>query len=254
LAWLLTFYSEFLKETKGANDKTPGNLFKPRPTDNNKEKALYRVGPMRELLIISASTNAALFDLWCRQVGKSTLVDNLQGYRDRDFTGFDMVDFLCNATNVAEPTTALGYLEWMVDGSPTLRAMFRYVQQHHLGDNPDGKLLITEDVPMTALFWDWALNMLLVPTTIFHAGLDSAARKRLTEEFNGEIPTDLRAMGILYGVSAEGVNFQQDCNRVYIPTPALNQGSELQASCRPIRVSSNSSYPIKRPFEEGMPC
>jgi hypothetical protein len=121
---------------------------------------------MRELLIISASTNAALFDLYCKQLGRGTLVDNLQDYYDRNFTGFDMVDFLCNSAKVARPKTALGYLEWMIDGSPTLRAIFRYVQEHHLGNKADGKLLLTEDVPMNALFWDWSLNMLLVPSHI----------------------------------------------------------------------------------------
>jgi len=198
---------------------------------------------MRELLILSASTNAALFDIFCKQVGKSTLVDTLQTYRDQSFCGLDLIDFLCDMTKVARPKTALGYLEHMVDGSPSLRALFRYVQKHHLGPKPDGKLLICEDVPMSALFWDWALNMILFPTTIFHAGLDSAARAQLMKEFNGEKATDLRAMGLLFGVSAEGLNFQQDCHRVIITTPALNQGTELQGSCCPIRVSlASHSY------------
>jgi hypothetical protein len=127
-----------LKASKGAADKTPANIFKPAAGDNNKGRPLYRVGPMRELLILSASTNAALSDIFCKQVGKSTLVETLQSYRDQSFCGYDMVDFLCRMTKVARPTTALGYLETDSRRLTIFESIGPLLQKVHLGSQVSG--------------------------------------------------------------------------------------------------------------------
>jgi hypothetical protein len=56
----------------------------------------------------------------------------------------------------------------------------------------DDKLLIVENVPLIAWFWETACQSLLVETTTMHAGLDTRSRSKIVREFNQK-PSDVSA-------------------------------------------------------------
>ena len=134
-------------------------------------------------------------------------------------------------------------------GFPVLRGIFAYIQHHFIGQKETGKLLLTEDVPLNALFWELALNMLLFPTTSLHAGLNSNARQNLRDESNAINPTNPRVMITSYHITAFGTNTQKHYSRVLVVTPAVNQGVENQVSARPIRVSAAEKGILPAPID-----
>jgi hypothetical protein len=208
-----------------------------------KDHVVYGAAEMRELLIISGSTRAAMFNLYATQLDRDTLVETLDKHRQRGWTAVDFVKFLCRATHQKAPTTAAGYLEFMAYGSPMLRAAAFQVKDHMFQQKKASKVLFTEEVPLLAWYWDLFFNMLLVPSTVFHAGLSSAERDTLQTRFN-DAKDPLKLIHMQYKVGAFGMNMQQCCNDVIIMTPAENHGTEVQAMARPIRVSPGKPFRI----------
>lgn len=125
---------------------------------------------MRELIIITGSTQAARFNLICGNLDTDTLVKTLDEHRLHGWTAFDVVKFMCRASNTQPPKTAIGYARYMVHGSPMLRGLV-YEILKHIKDKEPGKLLITEDIPLLAWWWDLTLNLLGFKTVTFHSAL-----------------------------------------------------------------------------------
>lgn len=222
---------------------------------NNKQKALfgkgkqagnYGSGEMRELLIVTASTKMAIFNHLAKAMDRDTLVDTIQGQDDRGWTAFDLVDFICMGTAQPKPTTAIGYMEFLTQGSPMLRALYFHIYNggKYMGTEAKKKLLITEDIPLLARFYDLALNLAFVATKCFHSGLSAAGRLDLQKEFN-DPESPLHVMPLAYDVGGYGISLQVACDEVVVATPAKNHGSEIQAYGRPIRVSD----PLESAFD-----
>lgn len=203
----------------------------------DKGPANYGSGEMRELLIVSASTQMCIFNHLAKAMNRDTLVDTLRGQESERFSAFDLVQFICRATQQPQPTTAQGYIEFLCHGSPMIRSIFHKIafQERYIGPQAKQKLLFTEDIPLLSRFYQLALNMIFVPTKLYHSGLGAGARNALIKEFNDQ-SSKLRVMGIAYDVGAMGTNCQEACCEVVVTTPAKNHGSEQQAYGRPIRV------------------
>lgn len=122
---------------------------------------------------------------------------------------------------------------------PTLRYILSQIRDYVLPTKADGayeKLLITEDLPSLAWFWEIALKFVYIDAAVLHANLDSNERQVLQNRFND--PKDsLRVKIIMYSVSAQSMNLDKACSRVLVATPAVNAPLELQAVHRVIRVS-----------------
>jgi hypothetical protein len=207
--------------------------------DQLEEKAVFGTAEMRELLIITGSTHAALFNMVCNHLESDTLVRTLDEHRLHGWTAFDMVKFLCKAKGEVPPTTAMGYARYMVHGSPMLRGLLFEVLKH-IRDNVPGKILVTEEVPLLAWWWEMTLNLLGVKATTFHSGLSNSDRDKLQVRFN-DPQDDLVVMVLPYEVGALGMNLQAHCSRVIVMSCAKNHGTETQAVFRPIRVSPPES-------------
>lgn len=199
---------------------------------------------MRELLIISGSTQAAKFNLLCTQLSQSTLSEALHHHRTHGWTGYNVVKFMCHAMRQPPPKTASGFLRYMAHGSPLLRGLARGMH-NHIAQNRHGKLLVTEDVPLLAWWWDLFMNMSLLQTATYHSGLSSSDRDSLVKKFNTVNHSELTALVLPYKVGALGINLQNDCFSVYIMTGSEQQSTEIQAMMRPVRVQS-----LKSPFDQ----
>ncbi|KAF2002153.1 hypothetical protein P154DRAFT_618890 [Amniculicola lignicola CBS 123094] len=218
---------------KGKNKKTRQGLATSSLSPD--QKAVFGVAEMRELIIISGSTRAALFNLLCNQLNSNTLVNTLGEHRRGNLAAFDIVKMMCQATDQPVPTTASAYAEFMVHGSPMLRGLIHEIHMH-LGNAHPGKILITEDIPLLAWWWELTLNLILFHTSTYHGALSASDRDKLAQDFNS--PTaKLQAMVLPYDVGALGLNLQRDCSKVVVMSCGKNHGIETQATFRTIRVS-----------------
>jgi hypothetical protein len=116
-----------------------------------------------------------------------------------------------------------------------LRGLVHEVLKHVKEKRP-GKMLITEDIPLLAWWWEMTLNLLGFKTVTFHSALTASERDKTIQRFN-DPKDDLQAMVLPYDVGALGLNCQGDCSKVIVMSCAKNHGTETQAVFRPVRVS-----------------
>ena len=174
-----------------------------------------------------------------RKIGMNTLVKDMEGYRTKAHN----VDWLVEMTRREgdwDPSTRLERVQFLSEGSPTLRFILSQVKGTVLiGDaDPGGhpnKLIITEDTPLTAWFWEIVLNYLYIETEALHSGMTNSERIDLVKRFN-DTKSSLKVLVLIYNVGAQGVNLDESCKRVLVATSALNASLEIQAWGRAIRV------------------
>lgn len=126
-------------------------------------------------------------------------------------------------------TTEIEKLKFLTFSSPALR--FIYYQLHtsvlppSTEETPQ-KLFLTEDVPLSAQFWEICINFTY---------LSDQERISLVARFND--PDDsLLVLIIMHSVSSQGVNLDMCCNRVIVITNASNAPLEWQSWGHVIRV------------------
>ena len=197
-----------------------------------KPTVVYPVVPLRDLDIANAGTMLARFNLIMRQAERSTLVGEMATWRQNGFDGIQLVNFIRRPGDPV-PRTRADYIKFLCDGSPILRAIFWEVFTHVL--LKEEKLLITENVPLIAWYWEIALQLLLVGAKVLHAGLNQSTRHQLGAAFNKR-GSPLKVLVIMYNVSGQGINLHHACSRVFVATPAINLARQLQAISRAIRV------------------
>ena len=196
------------------------------------------VKPLRHLTMISGSVLMDRFDRVVSKLGMSTLVGDMQKFRNLNLTAHHFIDIV---KRPGDPPTNTGVekLKFLSYGSPTLRYILSQIRDYVLPTEADGtyeKLLITEDLPNLAWFWEKVLQFLYIDAVVLHANLGNNERQMLQDRFND--PNDsLKVKIVMYSVSSQGVNLDKACNRVLIATGAINAPLELQAAHRVIRVS-----------------
>ncbi|PVH99647.1 hypothetical protein DM02DRAFT_672539 [Periconia macrospinosa] len=197
-------------------------------SEDGDDRKVYPVREMRELLITSASTKLRVFNDVYNNIGLDTLSDSLTSFQEAGFDGWAFVRFLCRATNIGQPTTAIDYIRSILDGSPLMRAVISYIFTEDRFTKPrrNGKLLILEDIPLVAMFIHWSLNML---------GVDY--------EFN--YPSSrIDVLVCLYEVGGTGRNFQHDCHTVILTSSAKNHAAEIQGCGGVVRTKQTFSVTI----------
>ena len=132
----------------------------------------------------------------CKGMKEDTLANSLEEYRDAAFDGFRFPRFICTKTKLALPTTAAEYLQFLCHGSPFLQNLIYLIchKGKFLSPRKHDKFIITEDVPLNAMFLEWGLNMFGVDVAVYHAGLSNAERTALQDEFNNP---DSKLSGII---------------------------------------------------------
>jgi len=219
----------FLQVIRASSRKTGGG---------GDERPIYPVAEMRELQLTTASTKLRLFNDICKSIGKDTLSDSMSDYGQNGFDGWGFVRFLCLRTGTEVPKTALGYMQFICEGSPLLRTLIQHICKNDLFLKPrrNGKLFVLEDVPLVAMFLHWALNMMGINAALFHSGLSNAERNEMQEEFNNKA-SEMDVMICLIDVGGVGRNFHKDCYQVVLTSAGKNQAAETQGIGRLVRVS-----------------
>jgi hypothetical protein len=208
------------------------------PSNRKDDRPVYPVAEMRELQLTTASTKLRVFHDICKSIGKDSLTDSMTSFRENGFDGWTFVRFICTKTGTALPTTALGYMTFMCEGSPLLRTLIKQVcaKDRHLNPRKEGKLFVLDDTPLIAMFLSWSLNMMGVDTALFHSGLANVERDQIQADFNDK-SSRICVMVCLYEVGGVGRNFHKDCHHAILTSAAKNQSSETQSMGRLVRVS-----------------
>ena len=194
-------------------------------------------GSLRRLTICAASTLMERFNQTMHTLGRSALVEDMSNLRSRGFNANQTIDMVHQRGDVY-PSNGFEKLRFLAKGSPALRFILYQVDTYMLPANIDGKpqkLLLTEDVPLCAQFWEMVLNMIYVETAVLHAGLSDPERVELVRRFN-DPENGLLILIIMHSVSSQGVNLDRCCSRVLVVTNAVNAPLEYQSWGRLIRV------------------
>ena len=199
--------------------------------------------PLRRLSITAKSTKLARLDLLMRGLGYNTLVKDMEGYRAKGLAVDWLIQMTARDEDIEANSTRLNKLCFLAEGSPTLRYIIYQLRDYVLGadSSQQRKLLITEDIPLVAWFWEMVCRYLYIETEVLHSGLNNEARWNLVQSFN-DVNSPLKVLVLMYNVGAQGVNLDQCCCRVLVATAAINASLEIQAWGRVIRVCILHSY------------
>lgn len=172
-----------------------------------------------------------------RNLGFNTKVKDMEGFRGMGLS----VDWFVDMTKSAgdgSTSTRLDKLHYLTDGSPTLRFMLSQIRDYLLPQDSfetPRKLLIGEDTPIVAWYWEMVLNFVYVETRVLHSGLNNEDGAKLVKDFNS--PTSsTRVLVLMYNVGSQGTNLDPCCSRVIMATAAVNAAFEVHLYGRPLRV------------------
>lgn len=177
----------------------------------NKTVATFGAGPdsflnitalLRNLMIASSSLLLSRLDRTCQSMGSDTLVHTLNQFRLQNITAHQLIP-LVRRRGDPDCQTGAQKLNFLTYGSPKLRYILEVVNQYSLPLDPScrpRKLLVTEKLPLCALFFELVLNLIYVQAAVLHAGLSDTERVALVHKFND--PNDkLTVLIIMYQVS-----------------------------------------------------
>jgi hypothetical protein len=195
------------------------------------------VAPLRYLTVASSSVLLDRFERTMRHAGRTGLVEDMSLLRDKGFNAFNIIP-LVKRDGDGDITTGLECLRFLTYGSPKLRYILYKIHSYVLQNTTAGKyrkFLLTEDIPLSAHFWEMVCNLTYVETAVLHSGLSDQERVDLIRRFNDPKST-LLILCIMYNVNAQGANLDTCCSRVLVVTAAINAPLEVQAYSRVIRV------------------
>lgn len=171
------------------------------------------------------------------KVDSNSLVPQMAILRTKGFNAHHFVS-LVKRRGDAETSTGREKLQFLAFGSPALRYILHQVRTYVLPQTAEGKtnkLLLLEDVPLSAQFWEMVLNFVYVETGVLHSKLSDGERIELVKRFN-DAEDSLSILILMHSVSAQGMNLDACCCRVLVITNAINAPLEWQGWGRVIRV------------------
>jgi Helicase conserved C-terminal domain len=222
------FDSKFMKEAK-YHRRSKAEVLE---LDNYAKSSVSK--PLRRMNIASASLLLARFDKHLRLQGLDTLVSDLEGFRDQKI---DVKWFMRQVFKKGDKRPMKERKAWfrqLVWGSPKLRYIIHEVVKHVV-DRKE-KVLIIEDTPYVAWFWELAIQFLHIDAAVLHSKLSAEDRETLISDFNDK-DSNLKALIIMINMSAVGLNLDKACHIAIVASRGPNAALETQAWGRLIRVS-----------------
>jgi ERCC4-related helicase len=193
----------------------------------------------RKLTIATASTKLSRLEHVLNKFELGTLMQNIETQNFRSC--HHDVDWMINITKRPSDGAIKNRedrLRYLCEGSPKLRYLLqqlRDIVDKKQNDKPH-KILLTEDVPTVAWFWELVCRWLYIDARVLHSGMTQTERDDLVDRFND--PTDPLCVLInMYSVSATGINLDRSCCYILIMTPGPSPSHEVQAWGRVRRVS-----------------
>ena len=214
---------------------------RPDTPKDHKKKFPPITAHARRLAITAKSTKPARFDLTMSKLGHKTLIKDMEEYRSRGHTAAWLIE-MTQREGDSTPVTRLEKLRYLCEGSPTLRPTLAQVLESGLLNfdsstaNHPHKLLITEEVPLIAWFWEIVLNFIYINTETLESKLSYKERVEMVKRFN-DPNSDTKVLILHYNVSAQGIYLDRSCHRVIVTNAALNVSLEIQAWGRVMGVS-----------------
>lgn len=160
----------------------------------------------------------------------------------------DLADFLLEGDDPT-PTTALGYLKLAIKSSPVLRYILHDLKEHVFSQRVGTKIkkvLITENVPMLAYYYELVLQFIGINCRTLHADLGEGERKRLIADFNSDSWESTQVLIQMYTVGFAGTNLHKNCSRVIVGAQAHSLAVQWQAIHRVIRVGQTENVDVIR--------
>lgn len=193
-------------------------------------------GPLRRLTINSASVLLSRLESTLKQVGQTTFSKDVEGFRVRNH-GLDFLLRMVHRPGDPPINTQMEKIKFLAYGSPKLRGLLAMVRDKVLlaNEGMHGKLLITEQIPVSCWFWHIAMEALHIPTATLHAGLTSPEKTTFVETFNkpGHAP---KVFILPYLIGSQGTNMHGSCSDIASMCTADQDGIEIQGYGRCIRV------------------
>ena len=195
-----------------------------------KSNFLNIMATFRHLTFASCSLQVSRLDQTCTKIGLDTLVHTIDQFCALNLTAHKVIPLVLQR---GDPPIHMGFkkLCFMVYGFPKLCFMLKEIHKYFLPwgttDKPR-KLLITEDILISALFIELTYKLVYVHVKNLYAGLQDTKRVELVKQFNNP-EGSLLVLVIMYQVSAQGMNLDMCCCRVIVRTSAGNSSSEVQA-------------------------
>lgn len=107
------------------------------------------------------------------------------------------------------------------------------------------KLLVVEDIPLCAKFYEGALRAAWIHCETLHSKLNYKQRQNLINDFNNKEST-LQVLMIMVDVASNGLNLQKASKRVISMVPAKRANPQMQAENRVLRVDQENEVEILR--------
>ena len=142
----------------------------------------------------------------------------MEGYRSKGHTVDWLIEMTARDGDIDPKTSSrIAKLCFLAEGSPTLRYIIHQLRDWVLDGQadlkPPRKLIISEDTPLVAWFWELACNYLYVQTEVLHSGLNNEARWNLVQSFNNP-KSAVKVLVLMYNIGAQGVNLDTCSCRV----------------------------------------
>ena len=134
-------------------------------------------------------------------------------------------------------------LGFLTHGSPKLRVLFGAI--HETCFVGGSKLLVVEDVPFCAKFYEDCCRAAWIHCEVLHSKLNQAQRQKLLDDFNNS-DSSLNVLIIMIEVASTGLNLQKASHRVLSLIPAKRSGPQMQAENRVLRVDQHKPVEINR--------
>ena len=191
---------------------------------------------IRQMVMANTSVLLSRLDRMFRRCKWGTDVYHVNTMRKRGLLPTQFLDMV-HRDDDPDLTNGLKYAEFLSYGSPKVRYLVHMIKMVIFGQTQSKqKLLITEELPISALFWELACQLLHVECAVLHSEMNDSERIEVVRDFNNP-KHPLKILVITYHVTTQGVNLDESCSRVLVMTPAANGPVEIQSWGRVIRVS-----------------
>lgn len=173
---------------------------------------------MKNMAIATSSARLARFNKYLGDINYHSKVDAIQSRRRHNLS----VETFLELTNGNAPQpdgreSRLQRLKRLVDGPPKFREILHHIRHNVLPGLADNsytfnKLLIAEEYPLVAWYWELVLNFLLIPTQAMHPSFRNKERSSVFQAITTKA-TDLNHLSVcilMYTVNTSGVNLSAE--------------------------------------------
>ena len=192
---------------------------------------------LRFFIIVSCSFFFSRFDRMLKKIGRNTLIENINLFRNKNISAHHIINFVKRSENLFTNNDMTKF-QMLIYESSTFRYILNQIHTYVLFHDSKikfRKLFITENIFFNAFFWKSACKLLYVDAETLHAELNDVERVNLIKKFNDSNDFFLILI-IMYQVNAQKINLNRCCFKIIVVISVINAFIKIQAWFRVIRV------------------